>query len=47
MKDYRIIDNFLNQEHFKKLCELNLEIVDPDNIKVYKNKIVSNYSERL
>ena len=39
MKKYKIIDNFLNQEHFKKLCELNLEIVDPNNIKVYKNKI--------
>ena len=39
MKDYKIIDNFLNQDHFKKLCELNLEIVDPNNIKVYKNKI--------
>ena len=39
MKNYKIIDNFLNQEHFKKLCELNLELVNSDNIKVYHNKI--------
>ena len=39
MQNYKIIDNFLNQEHFKKLCELNLELVNSDNIKVYHNKI--------
>ena len=39
MQNYKIIDNFLNQEHFKKLCELNLELVNSDNIKVYHNII--------
>ena len=39
MQNYKVIDNFLNEEHFERLCKLNLKKVSADNIRVYHNKI--------
>ena len=39
MQNYKIIDNFLIDEHFEKLCKLNLKIINSNEISVYHNKI--------
>ena len=39
MQNYKIIDNFLIDEHFEKLCKLNLKIINSNEIRVYHNKI--------
>ena len=39
MQNYKIIENFLNQEHFKKLCEFKRDKINANSIKVYHNKI--------
>ena len=39
MQNFKVIENFLIEEHFKKLCELKREEIDSNSIKVYHNKI--------
>lgn len=39
MQNFKIIENFLVEEHFKKLCDLKREKIDSNSIKVYHNKI--------
>ena len=39
MQNFKVIENFLIEEHFKKLCKLKREEIDSNSIKVYHNKI--------
>ncbi len=39
MKNFKIIDNFLKQNHFQELCNLQLKYNDPKKATVYKNMI--------
>ena len=39
MQNFKVIENFLIEEHFKKLCESKREDIDSNSIKVYHNKI--------
>jgi hypothetical protein len=39
MQNYKVIDNFLIDEHFKKLCKLDLKVINSNEISVYHNKI--------
>ena len=38
----KIVDNFLLKEDFEKLCSLNLEEINKEQIRVYHNKILKN-----
>ena len=39
MTNYKIIENFLTDEDYKELSNLNLENVPDDKIRVYNNSI--------
>ena len=40
--NYKIIDNFLNNDDFSALCSLKLEKINPRKIRVYNNRIHNN-----
>ena len=40
--NYKIIDNFLNNDDFNALCSLKLEKINPRKIRVYNNRIYNN-----
>ena len=42
MKNLKILDNFLTNEHFSKLSSLDLQQVKNNEIKVYHNKIYND-----
>ena len=39
MQNYKIIENFLDKEHFKELCDFKRDTINANSIKVYHNKI--------
>ena len=42
MTDYKVIDNFLNEEDFNELCSLSFKPIKDTEIGVYKNRIYNN-----
>ena len=42
MKNFKVIDNFLKQDHFEKLRDLQLEYNGPKTATVYRNIIDNN-----